>query len=49
VSENFGISLFDLEEALEIYWRDVANNFPNVDAMDVIVMDLTGRETTPVV
>ena len=46
---NRRVLLGDLEEALETYWRDVANNFPNVDAIDVIVMDLTVRETTSAV
>lgn len=37
-------SLAELENALKSYWRKVANNFPNVVAIEVILIDLTVRE-----
>ena len=36
--------LADLEEALESYWRSIANNFPGVVAIDAIIIDLTVRD-----
>ena len=38
------VSLAELENALKSYWRKVANNFPNVVAIEVILIDLTVRE-----
>lgn len=38
------VSLAELENALKSYWRKMANNFPNVVAIEVILTDLTVRE-----
>ena len=38
------VALIDLEEALESYWCTIANNFPGVVAIDVILIDLSVRD-----
>lgn len=38
------IALTNLEEALESYWFTIANNFPGVVAIKVILIDLTVRD-----
>lgn len=38
------VALSGLEEALRAYWGTVANNFPGVEAISVILIDLTARE-----
>jgi len=38
------VALAGLEEALESYWSTIANNFPGVVAIDVILIDLTVRD-----
>lgn len=38
------VALMGLEEALKSYWRTVANHFPGVVAIDVILIDLTVRD-----
>lgn len=39
------VALTGLEEALKSYWRAVANDFPGVVAIDVVLIDLTVRDT----
>jgi hypothetical protein len=38
------VTLAGLQEALKSYWATVANGFPGVVAVDVILIDLTVRE-----
>lgn len=38
------VALAGLEEALESYWRTIANDFPGVVAIKVILIDLTVRD-----
>jgi len=37
--------LSNFEEALKSYWDSIASNFPGVAAIDVIIIDLTLRNT----
>ena len=39
------VALMELEEALKSYWGSVANNFPDIVEIDVILIDLTVRNT----
>ncbi|WP_409525078.1 NACHT domain-containing protein [Nitrincola sp. MINF-07-Sa-05] len=39
------VGLAGLEDALRSYWDSVANNFPGVVAIEVIMIDLTVRDT----
>lgn len=41
------VELGELGNALMKYWRHVSKRFPNVAALEVIVIDLTLRETKP--
>lgn len=38
------VALNGLAEALKDYWLEISANFPGVDAIEVIVIDLTLRE-----
>jgi hypothetical protein len=38
------VGLGELAIALKIYWIGIADEFPGVDAIDVVVIDLTQRE-----
>lgn len=38
------VPLVKLENTLKSYWHEVANNFPNVEAIEVILIDLTVRD-----
>lgn len=38
------VSLMDLEEALESYWSTIANNFPGIVAIDIILIDIAIRD-----
>lgn len=38
------VLLTELEDALKSYWREVANNFPGIVAIEVLLIDLTVRE-----
>ncbi len=37
------VKLDELAGALKCYWQDIADQFPNVEAIDVIVVDLDMR------
>jgi uncharacterized membrane protein YqiK len=37
-------SLKKLEGALEKYWKSISNNYPNINSIKVVVIDLTVRE-----
>ncbi len=37
------VGLDELANALKMYWQTIADEFPGVDAVDVIVIDLTQR------
>ncbi|VDZ90230.1 Uncharacterised protein [Lelliottia amnigena] len=37
--------LSNFEEALKFYWNSIASNFPGVAAIDIILIDLTLRNT----
>lgn len=43
------VLLTELEKSLKSYWRSVANNFPGVLAIDVILIDLKARESKSVI
>lgn len=38
------VKLSDLDIALKEYWREISPDFPGVDAIEVVVIDLTVRE-----
>lgn len=38
------VALNGLAEALKDYWLEISANFPGVDTIEVIVIDLTLRE-----
>ena len=38
------VGLPDLRAALSEYWKTVSNKFPGVDAIEVILIDLTARD-----
>jgi hypothetical protein len=40
---NQRVRLDELADALKHYWRDIADQYPGVDSIDVIVIDLTKR------
>ena len=37
------VGLNELTSALKLYWQDIADQFPNVETIDVIVIDLDMR------
>lgn len=37
------VGLSELANALKLYWQDIADDYPNVEAIDVIVIDLSIR------
>lgn len=41
---NHRVELDLLSSALKLYWQGIANEFPGVEVIDVIVIDLTKRE-----
>lgn len=40
---GYQVGLDELANALKMYWQSIADEFPGVDAVDVIVIDLTQR------
>ena len=38
------VGLGELASALKLYWQSIADEFPGVEAIDVVVIDLTQRE-----
>jgi hypothetical protein len=40
------ITLTRLKEALTLYWDSISHSYPGIDAIEVIIIDLTTRDTT---
>lgn len=41
------VGIDELQEALKKYWAEIANDFPHVAAIDVIVLNLDARTSKP--
>lgn len=39
------VGLSKLAQALQAYWKGIAKNFPGVSAIEVVIVDLTVRDS----